>query len=435
MARAPTGREVVQLEQQQLSSESQATLGFLAERFASWYRQNPVPAPTRLQRREFGYMLWPNKPGPPPFIRHRAYGSLEVFREDVAALVPHSIYSSTAYYRKPWELKMLEKGWMGAELIFDLDADHLAEVEAAAHAGNPLGLEDQLRLVKRSFHRLLDDFVFGDFGFTRSDVTLAFSGGRGYHAHITQEAIMQLGSRERRELVDYVTGKVPTVPGTKEPDLSLFLREETIRVERVGRHERRTTALRMAPASMPGWGGRMTRTLVQTLQQEVMDVDEPTACRWLSRIDGIGDVGAQRFKQTLTPERLDRIGRGHIEQGPVVKRVLQHLLRKAILPLARGEADEPVTADIKRLIRLPGSLHGGTGLRCLSLTEEQLDDFDPLQDATAFGDEPVRIRGKRDATIRLAGQATAIKANETCEVPATHAVFFLARRDAVLETA
>ncbi|MCA1813180.1 MAG: hypothetical protein LC624_04420 [Halobacteriales archaeon] len=28
-----------------------------------------------------------------------------------------------------------------------------------------------------------------------------------------------------------------------------------------------------------------------------------------------------------------------------------------------GETDEPVTSDVKRLIRLPGSVHGKTGLR------------------------------------------------------------------------
>ncbi|CVK33100.1 DNA primase small subunit domain-containing protein [Methanoculleus bourgensis] len=34
---------------------------------------------------------------------------------------------------------------------------------------------------------------------------------------------------------------------------------------------------------------------------------------------------------------------------------------------AGARADEPVTTDIKRLIRAPGSLHGGSGMRVVPL--------------------------------------------------------------------
>jgi len=44
----------------------------------------------------------------------------------------------------------------------------------------------------------------------------------------------------------------------------------------------------------------------------------------------------------------------------------------------RGEADEPVTTDIHRLIRLIGSLHGKTGFIVRQLSFKDFLDFNPL---------------------------------------------------------
>src|SRR6185503_16459318 len=105
---------------------------------------------------------------------------------------------------------MVDKQWLGAELIFDLDADHLVEAEKAKAEGHEMPLADQLRIVKTQFKRLLDEFLFGDFGLTPEDVWITFSGGRGYHAHVVEERLMQLDGKGRREIVDYLTGKFPT---------------------------------------------------------------------------------------------------------------------------------------------------------------------------------------------------------------------------------
>ena len=42
---------------------------------------------------------------------------------------------------------------------------------------------------------------------------------------------------------------------------------------------------------------------------------------------------------------------------------------------AKGETDEPVTADVKRLIRLPGSLHGKSGLKVVTLTRGRVAEL------------------------------------------------------------
>jgi len=46
-----------------------------------------------------------------------------------------------------------------------------------------------------------------------------------------------------------------------------------------------------------------------------------------------------------------------------------------------AHVDEPVTTDLNRLMRLPGSLHGGTSLKVTEIPRGNLTEFNPLTDA------------------------------------------------------
>ena len=59
--------------------------------------------------------------------------------------------------------------------------------------------------------------------------------------------------------------------------------------------------------------------------------------------------------------------------------------------MSAGETDEPVTCDIKRLIRLPMSLHAKTGFKVQKISFDKLLDFEPLRDAIVFSDDLVDI--------------------------------------------
>lgn len=95
----------------------------------------------------------------------------------------------------------------------------------------------------------------------------------------------------------------------------------------------------------------------------------------------------------------------------------------------RGEgacADEPVTTDIKRLIRAPGSLHGGSGMRVVPLDMRDLVDFDPLVDAVVFGERKVRVDLKMDYSTSLLGSTYTLKAGPV-DVPEALAIFLCCR--------
>ena len=94
-----------------------------------------------------------------------------------------------------------------------------------------------------------------------------------------------------------------------------------------------------------------------------------------------------------------------------------------------GETDEPVTSDIKRLIRLPSSLHGKTGLRVTAMTRDELDEFDPLRDAVpgVLTDKAVKMIAKKPVDINLRGERI-VMAEGDAEAPEFAALFLACRK-------
>ncbi len=96
-----------------------------------------------------------------------------------------------------------------------------------------------------------------------------------------------------------------------------------------------------------------------------------------------------------------------------------------------GETDEPVTADMKRLIRMVTSLHGKSSLRVTPLTRDQLDDFLPLRDAIAFGDDPIKVELNAPQRVKIGDEELKLKPG-IAEVPLCMAMHMFCKRMAVL---
>jgi DNA primase small subunit len=109
------------------------------------------------------------------------------------------------------------------------------------------------------------------------------------------------------------------------------------------------------------------------------------------------------------------------------------LVDQEVRPRLSAEIDEPVTSDIKRLIRLPMSLHGKTGLRVTPMEREELDSFDPLRDAVPdlYPDRPVEVFVRQPAVVEIKGEKFIVHGR--CEVPVYAAVFMIGRRLATLD--
>ena len=147
---------------------------------------------SQIEKREFGF-LFPSvsieKSKKAVMARHKSFSSEKEVWNFIDETNPLDCFLSTAYYRKPSARKMEEKGWLGADLFFDLDNDKKSLFDVKAEA----------QIIK---HVLREDFGI-------SDSQIIFSGAKGYHvvSTINDTKVLGIGSMERREIIDYLKNK------------------------------------------------------------------------------------------------------------------------------------------------------------------------------------------------------------------------------------
>ncbi len=363
-----------------------ATVEFLRQRFGSYYASAQVSAPGALPQREWGFLFFSSRDDP-RMRRHVGFGTRDELVDYLRTMAPAHAFFSTAYYDDPAAPTMGAKGWAGADVIFDLDADHIVDPRSTPY---PV----MLARTKEETQKLLA-ILTAELGFAVSDLQVVFSGGRGYHIHVKADSVRQFSSAERRELINYVCGI------GLDPTLLL-----------------RTVA---DPSS--GWPGRQRRALGDYLAW-LSSLGESGALAHLGAVPDIGKGLANRIWQ-----QRESLATG---AGAVDRKVLRTLLSpeneawRTRLREAGVRADEPVTTDIKRLIRAPDSLHGGSGLRVMTLNPRELDAFDPLVDAVVFGEREVPVEVRRACTVSLLGTDLQLAAGPA-RVPEAAAVYLCGR--------
>ncbi|MFB6167650.1 MAG: DNA primase small subunit PriS [Haloferacaceae archaeon] len=346
------------------------TREYLRGRFGDYYRSASLSPPPAADAREWGHI--PFTDGGTTMVRHQSLLELGDLSAFLANEAPRHVYFSAARYDDPATRGMDEKGWRGADLVFDLDADHLPSIDPETTS-----YEGMLRACKGALENLLD-ILDRDFGF---ETRVVFSGSRGYHVHVRDPSVRDLDARARREVVDYVRG---TDLDTEGLVTTRTARGTTRRVLRTD----------------GGWGRRVHERLV-ALATDLRRMDDDDALARLQTYDGIGE-GRAATLLTAFRENPDAVERGNLEAGGPGVRVLVERLAERVVEESSSPVDEPVTTDVNRLIRLPGSLHGGTGLVVRRLDRDEVADFDPLADAVP---------------ARFAGQEVRVEVTEPSEAP------------------
>ena len=378
---------------------------YLKGRFGDHYRRTDVSPPPAGNEREWGYITWGS--GGTTMVRHHSLldlaggGDLGGF---LAAERPRHVYFSAGRYDDPGAGSMGAKGWRGSDLVFDLDADHLPGVdpETTSYA-------DMLAECKGALLRLLD-LLESDFGF--EDLEVVFSGGRGYHVHVRRDDVLELGRRARREIVEYVLGE-----GIEFDDI--------VATRAVSGSAGRSSPAQKRTLPDGGWAGR-TKTRLDAFLDELLATDTDDAVARLREFDGIGEGKAMATLNAATNNRAE-LEAGNIDVHPAVYGLARHLFGE-VVEAQSAPIDEPVTTDINRLIRLPGSLHGGTGLAVTPIDRTDLDAFDPLSDAvpeTFLGNE-ITVFAREETTIELRGESFRLPEGVR-SVPEHVGVFAMAR--------
>lgn len=334
----------------------------------------------RIEKREFGFASFEGW-----MLRHKGFKNREELTSFLQNYVPRDVYFSCAYYEDP-KAEMEKKGWLGADLIFDIDADHIPTPCERVHdkwicgncgfAGkgntpekcplcgsekfnvNTWPCEICLASAKKETIKLLD-ILQKDFGFSEKEIRVFFSGHRGYHVHVESEAIKTLDAIARKEIVDYVSG------------LGL-----DVGFHGLSEYKRRTMhAYRNLYLSDFGWGNR----IVKGIQDFILNAKE----------QDLKSIGIKKSAVEAILQNKDAILKSWIDTGTwgVVKNVGFKTWKKIAehgIKLQSAKIDTVVTTDTHRLIRLAGTLHGKTGFKKVEFAISAIDDFDPFKEAIAF---------------------------------------------------
>jgi len=405
-----------------MSSLSQS---FIRNKFADYYKQNSasILPPSSLERREFGFLLLEKR----AMLRHKSFMDIESLRSSLATIVPSDVYYSSAYYERPEE-EMKEKGWLGADLVFDIDADHIQTPCATVHdfwvctgcGASGRGLSPQkcpacggikfkektwpcevcLEAAKAEAIKLVDVLI-EDFGFSSEVLIVAFSGHRGYHVHVESEVVRGLDSLARKEIVDYVMG--------------IGLEAEFHGLRKSAIPDRRVSG---PDLNDHGWRGRVAKGtydfLLTASKEELMKTGLKSM--HINSILNHREALLKSWKQKgpwgvvkgISPETWKKIAQYGVEKQSV-------------------KIDSVVTPDINRLIRLSNSLHGKTGLKKIELPFTDIEDFDPLKSAVAFKEGEVTVFISEAPQFRMEDEIYGPFEGQKVELPTAAALMLLCK--------
>lgn len=348
---------------------------FLIQAYKEYYFKGAdrIEFPQDVGEREFGYI-----PFSGGMVRHLSFKHPGEAVAEILRQGPSSVYCSNARYASP-TAPMEEKGWKGAELIFDIDA---TDIPTACKKGHDLwycqscfssgklpkpavcptckGTTDTFHgtcnicLEAAKEHTLrVSDFLTGDFGVSQGDIRNYFSGNRGYHIHVYDHRFDLLDSQARAEIAEYIKGS-------------------------------------SLPPSNTIWAQlrRISGTSVDELQG------------WTRRI--ASDVGT-----------------GYGENGRPSKSIAQAIASQS------ARIDASVTTDIHRVFRLAGTLHGNTGM--LKMRVQSFDRFDPYSDPVVLSEEKVTIQVEFYPRFSLKGESFGPFKSQKATLPTYAAIGIITR--------
>ena len=346
-------------------------------------------------------------------IRHKSFSDMDSVRRFVCERPQHSCFYSTAYWKKPHELRMADKDWLGADLIFDLDGDHLPGVTDKDFPG-------MIEVIQEQAWSLWNDFLEPDFGFKEEYLQVTFSGHRGFHLHYRDPKFFHLDSEARRELVSHIRGEGVEVSDlldrSRNPNATGWAKRVACGIESV------VDKLDLIYQGDTGLLNSMTAGL-----QEMMDREGIKGLR--------GKASVEKLSELMQAEsRRMRVLDGRLTALNKHASLFQNLIRadSSVVLGSAGETDEVVTIDTRRQIRWPGSLHGKSGLRVTEFPLERLDpdsknSFDCLSEGIALSrDEIVKVEMVVDDAIsRFDNRVIDASLGEVIEIHEAGATFLV----------
>jgi DNA primase small subunit len=369
-------------------------IALLRNAFREYYFKHSkiIEVPERMEEHEFGYMQFGSG-----MIRHLAFRNIGELLARLIKDIPSDVYCSNAYYRFP-TYDMQEKQWMGADLIFDIDAKDLhlpcellhtyfictncREVQETKteicmycktgklnHVSIPCSKCNHA--LKKEVRHLADLLIY-DLGIKEKAIQIYFSGNNGYHIHISDNEFHRLNSQARSDIIGYLIGNDMTT--------------ESIGVRKAGVSSDGFLIKFPKGGMMYGWRNRIAQKL---------GVDRSSITKLRNIVQQKG--GYSGFKAELLKMTKD--------MGVKI--------------------DPQVTMDVHRVFRMAGTINSKSGLTKMKCHNE-IESFDPLNDACLLSDKEVNVEMKVPIKVKLRGQSFNL-GKETARLPVYAAAYLICK--------
>lgn len=377
-----------------------------SELFASYYKNADAEAiaPKLVSKREFGFGDYEKKIA----FRHFSFKNAAELKKYFAEKAPPFASYSSAIYERPDARPMEAKGWQGSELIFDLDATDM-HLKCQEIHGKGWVCKNCLNSVKDETIRLIEDFLIPDFGFSKKEMSVNFSGNRGYHVHVENEKVLQLDSRQRRQITEYIAGI------GIDPD-RFFTFED------IGRG--RKTLIGPKPTD-GGWAGKFAKGVISAINKQ--ESTDDNAVMSLAEL-GVDSKTAKRLYAGSAEIALGiSLGTWDKVTVPKKKEFWAGVIKKMAIEQS-DSIDKNVTNDTHHLLRIPNTIHGDTGLVGKTVPISALSDFEPMTDGIVFKDGTIKVRIEACPQFTMNGELFGPFEKAKAELPIYAGLYIILKR-------
>lgn len=376
-------------------SEENESIAVVKYAFKEYYFNhiNLLETPEHLEQHEFGYV-----PFGSGMTRHLSFRNKGDLIATLVRNVPTDFYCSNAYYRFP-TYPMKEKQWLGADLIFDIDAEDLQLPCELSHSYfictrcNEVSVKsevcefckntvfnktsipcDKCIIALKKEVRRLATVLTNDLGIDEKFITVHFSGNNGFHIVASDKSFHLLGPEARSDIVSYLIGT--------------NMMTESIGVRKARDRSGSDFLIKFPKSGLSyGWRKRIA---------DRFGIDQASVLKLNNIVQRNG--GYEGFKGEL----------GKMTKSLGVK------------------VDPQVTMDVHRIFRMPGTINSKSGLvkmRCIDL-----DSFDPMTHSCLLGDKEVKVKTNVSSQIyfKLKGKSFKLK-EKIIELPLFAAVYLVCK--------
>ncbi len=371
--------------------EDNIKLKYFTDKFKEYYNNNYVSCIIEVSKREFGIGTMYSKISQ----RHLSFTTVNDFNNYLKQTPPFYISYSTSYFTFPDRRPMENKKWEGSDIVYEFDSDDYTlpchdrhntweckdenckewgygNLKQCPKCSSPIQItewtcDECLGKAKEDTLRLID-FLESEFKLDVKTFIISFSGAKGYHVRITDKTIISLSKSARLQMMNYILAN----------DLELsklgFIKEKKVwKIPSI--------------KESSGWAKKILTGLVNI----ITFYDE-------NKLSSIFNLSSKKAKLIINTKEdiLNKMYHNNIlsvdftSSDKFFEDAINHVISQTRLKI-----DPQSSSDIFKIMRVPDTIHGGTGfLSTYIKNKDDLKSFDPFK-------TPVVLRGDSFKKIKL----------------------------------